>query len=478
MTYFFSVILFMSFFNLYLTGNNYAVTDQFNEAMNKYYGINELLNLTRENKVKINAYLREGDAQIFEAYQLNDVTILGYIEELYTRLDSQEAYFTINAIDNAYDVYREKWLQAIDYRERNILTYYEPYYEGERINKYVDEYIQDLLYISLGEGRTMYNQLTQEAVVMRRISMLMIFGSSVFALIVGALFVNNMVKPIKALAKASVRMASGELDIEPVHIDTEDEIRWLTDSFNHMRMSLSDYVESLKQKVLIEKKLHEEELAVVQMEQLLKEAEFLALQSQINPHFLFNTLNTISRTAMFEEANDTMKLIQALSDIFRYRLRSENNLVTLKEELWIVDAYVYLQKFRFKERIRYDLEMPEELDTFELPVFTLQPLVENAIIHGIEPKIEGGCLRIKITHCRDAVVIKITDTGVGISKNQCQELLKASELKHRQHIGVSNVLHRFRLTFQEQGSVRILSRLGYGTSFQFKIQLKKEAKDA
>ena len=122
----------------------------------------------------------------------------------------------------------------------------------------------------------------------------------------------------------------------------------------------------------------------------MKEARFGALQSQVNPHFLFNTLNTISRTAMFENAEKTVKLTRTLANLFRYRLRQKSVIVPLSQELHIVGEYVYLQKVRFGDRLEYVEIVSDECKTVPVPILLFQPLVENAIIHGIEPKVKGG----------------------------------------------------------------------------------------
>lgn len=469
LSYFFVVLFFVSMFNVYLNNNNYNTMDQFNETMTNYYKINELMVTTQSNYRQLDRYMKEKDQDALASYYNSVLEIEGLIEELYQRFDSQEAFFTIRAIDHSSKVYRQMWEESIQSRNLGEKEYYLPYYEGEDIYYYNIAYVQDLLYISLREGTQMYNVLVEKADIMRKISLALIVVVFGFAMFIGGVFSSYIVRPIKQLASASKEIAKGNLDVPAVAISRKDEVGVLADSFNIMSEAIRDYVVELEQKMVIEKKLHEEELAIIRMEQLLKESEFMALQSQINPHFLFNTLNTISRTAMFESADDTVSLIQALSNLFRYRIRNSGDSVTLHEEMDLIDQYVYLQKVRFKERLEYIKDIQCDLEEIMIPVFTLQPLVENAIIHGIEPKVEGGKLRIKIKDRGDQVMITILDTGMGMAKEKVNHLIEASKDKKSERIGVANVFNRFMLYYDEVSTFKIMSKEGMGTMIRLSI---------
>ncbi|MCF8020882.1 MAG: histidine kinase [Vallitaleaceae bacterium] len=471
--YFFIVIAIISLFNLYLNNNNYRIVDQFDATMTNYYSINSLLVITSENKGLVASYLRELELEDRNTYEQKKMELMAKIDELEGSLTSTDAYFIIIAIRNASEAMYENWDQAIEEREQNVPTYFNAFYEGERIEIYVQSYVEDLLYLSLREGNALYNKLANEAKVMRQISIFLIAISALFTMFIGLFFVNSFINPIKNLASNSMRIASGDLNVEPIAIVSKDEVGILADSFNTMSHNIRRYVNDLKEKVVIEKRLHEEELEVVHMEQLLRESQFEALQSQINPHFLFNTLNTISRTAMFEEAEDTTKLIQALSNLFRYKLKNQSSVIHLQEELWITEEYIYLQKFRFKERLTYQIIADQGTKSVSVPIFMLQPIIENTIIHGIEPKVEGGKIRIKIKSReidgKEWITLRITDTGIGMTPRRLKEVLSFTEMKHHS-IGISNVYHRFMIMYQHKGSFKMMSKKGAGTCVEFKFE--------
>ncbi|WZL82611.1 histidine kinase [Vallitaleaceae bacterium 9-2] len=477
LSYFFTILAIVSLFSLYLNHNNYQIVDQFNATMTNYYEISQLLMMNQEGKKAVESYINERSPSERQYYEENLIKIERTIDTLDKKYNSLESQFAINAIRNSVFSYNLKWQLSMNQRENGIATYYRTFYEGERIEQYTEKYIEELLYISLREGDELYNRLANEANVMRRISLILIALFFLISLFIGVLFANYLINPIKKLAKASIRISSGDLDIEAIHIDSQDEVGVLADSFNIMSQSINSLVSDLKQKVIIEKKLHEEELHLLQMKQLLKDSQFQALQSQINPHFLFNTLNTISRTAMFESAEDTLKLTQALAQLFRYKLRNDKSMIPIKEELDIIDEYVYLQQVRFKERLEYERIVEPSCEKILVPIFTLQPLIENAIIHGIEPKIKGGKIRVRIyqqeQYNKVYVVMQIMDSGIGMDKERLKEVLKFDTINNRS-IGVNNVYQRFKLTFQNKCSFKILSKKNMGTFIEMKFEIENQ----
>lgn len=162
--------------------------------------------------------------------------------------------------------------------------------------------------------------------------------------------------------------------------------------------------------LVIEKKKNE-------LEYLLKEAQISNLSSQIHPHFLFNSLNSISSLIRLNKNTDAVNSIQAISSLLRYTLRDSQQLVTVREELESVQMYLQIQKMRFGKRLDWKVNCLEDYLTVKIPMLSIQPLVENACKHGIEPKIEGGFINITIEMTELELSIHVENNGVGISEN-------------------------------------------------------------
>lgn len=462
-TYFFIISFFGAIINLYLQDTNFEVMDQFDKNLTNYYLINQLIVATRDNQTAMDTYLKTMNSESEIKYQETKLQINELISELDGRFNSTEIYFTMNAIKYSVEAYLEKWDHSMQLRKDGESQYFVDYYRGVDVYAYTEQYVQELLYSGLEEGLQLYNDLVQKTQSLRTISQVTIVATFVLSLFFGGVFSSYLIAPIKKLAESSIKISHGQLDVELMEVNSNDEVGILSDSFNIMSASIRSLVNDLLQKAAIEKRLHEEEIELIKMQQLLQEAEFLALQSQINPHFLFNTLNTISRTAMFEGAADTIKLIGALSSIFRFSLRNTGKSISLNEEIDMIEQYMYLQNFRFKQRLQFVIKCSDALTAFNLPVFTIQPLVENAIIHGIEPKVEGGTVRLKIYETKKAIYIKVLDTGVGMTKERLAIITREDQRNDTKSIGLNNVFSRFKIYFGEESQITIRSRLGLGT---------------
>jgi two-component system LytT family sensor kinase len=204
------------------------------------------------------------------------------------------------------------------------------------------------------------------------------------------------------------------------------------------------------------------EWKLVEQEKALMQARMDALISQINPHFLFNTLNTVSSLIRFDPDMARTVLLK-LANILRRRLKSQMHFVPLKQELEFIDDYLDIEVVRFgrdKLQIRKEIEA-ETLDVM-VPSMILQPLLENAIRHGIGPKIEGGTITLRATQSKGHLVIEVIDDGVGIPEERRHGILESG-------IGISNVHERLKVLYGQDSSMTIESQAGKGTVIRIEI---------
>ncbi|HYF83637.1 MAG TPA: histidine kinase [Clostridia bacterium] len=216
-------------------------------------------------------------------------------------------------------------------------------------------------------------------------------------------------------------------------------------------------------------------------------AEYRALQNQINPHFLYNTLEAIRSDAICEGSENIANITEALATFFRYTISNVNSMVTLEAEINNSENYFAIQNFRFGDKINLKINLDDEdmsILEYEIPKLTLQPIIENAIIHGLERKVGRGTIEIDITLTEDRLLIKITDDGVGMDENVLSSInnqlheISGQGLKQNNAqkggIALINVNNRIKLQFGEKYGLRIYSIKDFGTRVEVTLPQIKE----
>lgn len=247
-----------------------------------------------------------------------------------------------------------------------------------------------------------------------------------------------------------------------------DEISELYDYLGVMILDIQRLLADIYQE-----KIHAEQLKTKQ-----KDAEFKMLTSQINPHFLYNTLETIRMKALINKQYEIEELVSHLAKILKSAIRAGENDVTVQSEIELVECYLKIQQYRFSNKIQYHIEVDEEIEQYKILSLILQPVVENAIIHGLEGKEEAGYIDIDVSRDEEALVFTVEDDGIGIEEGKLSEIRKelySNRLKG-EHIGICNVQYRIHLKYGEQYGITIHSKEGIGTKVEIRLPACKEEK--
>ena len=287
----------------------------------------------------------------------------------------------------------------------------------------------------------------------------------------------RLLDPVQQMIGASRDIVAGKYNAPDVPIPGGGrEIVQLTDAFNKMKHSMAQQMNTLQERNEMERELHRQKTEALELQNRMERSRMQQLRSQIDPHFLFNTLNVIQQTASTEKGYRTQALIMALSHLLRYSLMSNDEQVPLAREVRIVDEYYSIYHVRFGDRVRMRWCISDSLDLTEtmVPSFILQPLVENSFKHGIAPKEEGGTVRIRIAPLRAKGLLRISvcDNGLGIEPEKLAQLQEglASPRDRWEHIGVYNVAARLQLLDKRCRFV-IRSRPGFGTAVSIYLPL-------
>lgn len=365
-----------------------------------------------------------------------------------------ERYALLFSLKSAYAEYSKARDQVItDYQ--NDTMHISKLYDVYDMQKYLDIYAQRLVDTTMKEGNQRYQEFVP--IIVSVPFLVAAIGVIVFAFVfyLSKMMNKSITNPVIKLASASRKIAANDFYIDDVKVENRDEIGELVTAFNKMKFATGEYIRALEDKRVALDQLHAQELETIEIERQLETMNLELLKSQINPHFLFNTLNVIAGTANLEEAKTTEQMIEALSSLFRYNLKNQAKETLLAQELKISRDYMYLQKMRFGGRVEFEIDSEVDENSVIVPTFTFQPLLENAIIHGISPKVDGGKVFVRIKHNVDRLCIDIEDTGIGMSQEKLLSIKK--EISYGIHaksdanamgIGIGNISRRIRAMYE------------------------------
>ncbi len=384
-----------------------------------------------------------------------------------------ELYAKTWAIKNSHGVYETRRDGILRMGEEDP-AYISSLYEVYDMQKYLLEYANDLMIGSMEAGNRTYHAKYFWMIGIPLVAIALILLDFLMVLELAGMMNHAITHPVLELADASRKIAANDFYIEDVKVDNQDELGELVAAFNKMKEAMGRYVQAQEENREAQEKLHEKEVERLEMERRLESAKVKIMMNQIDPHFLFNTLNVISGMADLEEADITEKMIRALSDLFRYNLKNDQPAVPLERELKVVEDYMYLQHMRFGARISYKVDCRVDAKAVLVPSFLFQPLVENSIIHGLSPKVEGGRILIRAWQRGNRLTITVADNGVGMDSAVRERLLaQLSEDGGEEGIGFSNVAKRV-LAMYPDGAVDLFSRPGRGTVIRI-CMIRREA---
>lgn len=278
------------------------------------------------------------------------------------------------------------------------------------------------------------------------------------ALFLSLIFISSITKPIKKLLFAMKKVQEGNMDIH-VNLERNDEIGKLSKGFNNMVSELNELISrEYKSKIL------------------KKDAQLNALQAQINPHFLYNTLDTLRGIAIYEGAPKAASIAAGMSHILRYSLNKEGYIVNLSEEIECVKNYLNIQNTRFGNKFELDVDIEPDFLALSIPRLTLQPIVENSILHGMEDRMEPGCIGIRAAKIENNTIqIVISDNGNGIESIKLEEIRSTLQNTTDEHfqgkIGIFNVNERIKLYYGNQYGIEVDSEPAIGTNVKIYLPI-------
>ncbi|MDY5113160.1 MAG: histidine kinase [Bilifractor sp.] len=446
--------------NLFLFLNINNALEKVNRVFYSNVQTNSLSEALDSVQQSLTDYLNVGSSDNLRSFYQVQGDYTNCLAALGDYSDSVEIQSTTRDIQNLSDHYMELCENALTAkRGRNIQKYKDYYEETVSMNDILQSYIYSMNTLLLKGNSDNYLKLADTFHSLEIVSLFMIVMIAFLDVFMIVMTVRHATAPLHALIAETGEIGKGNFDVSPLAVKSDDELGIVTSAFNEMVVSMRGYLQKLRESMESENRLKERELL---MNAHLKEAELKYLQAQINPHFLFNTLNAGAQLAMMEEADGTYKYLQNVAAFFRNKTNRENQITTLADEISLADNYMYIINVRFSGAITYEKRIDDDLTRVSVPSMILQPIIENAINHGVRDMDRPAVIILSVYRTGRYITLSVHDNGRGMTEEQMNAILSGNAPVRRKGdetngVGLSNVISRMRLFYNSEDVFDITS---------------------
>lgn len=455
--------LFVIVFLLITVIGNIYVSGKYSSATAEMVAVNSLEKAVNNLNDSVNlTYLYLSETGTAE-YSANRADVVKYLKETNQQLDKNfiretaDTNKTVETYVLKSDSLQIKLQQYINSNERNNHNYEElenQYNELQEVYSYLNMCFQNAYSAKLSILSEMEEQLQflQNAITIFQVAILAI------TIICCAIYLYKVIRKVSfSIATMMKGVNSIEKDVfkaEPIQIGSNDEFDEFASAFNSMLTIIQLQMRKIEENADIKEQLAAAEIENLRMYSDLQKNHLDFLQSRVNPHFLFNTLNMISSLARIENADKSAELMEITASFLRYNLDNISKTVTLEKEMKNLKDYVAIQEYRYGGRYVYSFDVEAQCLNYSMPCMILQPLVENAIQHGIAMTLNEGYVWIKAYQAEERICLEVRDNGLGMTDEQIQDIYKDFHENNSSntHIGLSNIYRRLQLYFD--GDVR------------------------
>jgi sensor histidine kinase YesM len=407
-----------------------------------------------------------------------------------TELKERELYFLIYAYLNLADQAAE------EKRGRNIAAYTRIYDEMAGLLAYINEEIEAVNRERFSSQLDAYELFIAESGTIQFWNLLFIIFVSILSILLLFQSAGRLTGPLVRLSALAAELSSGNFEIPDIRTGSVAEMDKVVEAFNRMKNDIRQFIEEMRWQENIKQEYMREKLRNMKMEGLVRHAEIYALQAQMNPHFLFNTLNTGMQLAIVEGADRTGEFMEYLARLFRHIIRNRELIVPLRHEIEGLNYYFAILKVRFPRNLDLILDYDESLlDNCKVPVSVLQPLVENCVIHAFkdspaaqpeqpltQPAVTPGpprsLIMVRAEKSENRLVLSVRDNGCGIPAETVEKLLhplSIDESSIARVMGLENVIQRLYFFYPDDpGVVEIETGEGRGTAITIRIDTGRE----
>ncbi len=461
-----SILLFFVLLIVLFSIFSYSKTLKMYDIFSAQY--TDLSSFYRELKAgSINAqnYLYGKNVEQLESYRNHVYSAKQKLYLISERTKHSDLKWRLMLLGNMIQTYEETFDTLVNHNLDSIGAYTDEYYFLVNTANNIDATAPQYYTLLTDE----MNEVSIALQILWRRQMILIFSVIGLMILISVVFSSaciwGITKPIQKIVTNINEIKRGRYNLKEVN-HAGQEISVLCDAFGEMAQSVQLYIKSTEEKAKLEKKLLEIENKNLKMNELLMETELKALQGQMNPHFLFNTLSMIAKMAYMENAPETRAMMETVADLLRYSLDKSAKTSDLFGEIECIKNYYEIQRKRIGHRVAFSLLLAEDLHNIPMPGMILQPLVENAVLHGVSKMTCGARIDVSIFTDAENLYVTVEDNGIGMPQVMIDKIMSGDnsiESKTGMNIGLQNVLKRLDIFYGNNYKMKIISDIGEGT---------------
>lgn len=459
---------------------NYSSTRQFTmNTVERYDDLYKVFEYNDAFRTLAHEYLFVGDDGCAETLRLYNQACEGFEQDFsrlmeHTELKSTKVY--LNGLNNMFCYYQASIGQMMQARETGSRSEaYELFSEVSHRSDLIKE-VMLRYYLRYSDDVSHYVQNgLMEYGRLQKIQTIVCVLTLGLALVILSYLLQSNQKSIALLMTCTGKISSGDYAyVQKQRFPSENDWGRLGIAIQQMSARIEYYLGEMKEKNRLSMEMAALENERLRMVHCAREAEFKAMHNQMSPHFIYNTLNIALQLAYEEKAEKTAKMMRAVIGFMRYYTKNVTSIIDLDSEIRFVKDYLYINQMRYGSRISFSIHKAEDVPNIKLPAVSIQPLVENAIIHGLKDCTEQGSVAVDIVKAEDAVLITVEDNGHGIPYERLEEIMSAQD--DGRHIGLHNVQERLRFFFGDKDNLNIESQPGCGTVITLRLPLDPQEK--
>lgn len=362
---------------------------------------------------------------------------------------------TLRSLNKKITQIDENMGKSVNYDENLSLLRGDVY----NLTEIIENGIQSYIYAENNNFSKVREETIAQSANAFQLALIIVLVVTIMAVCMTLLASHSVTQPIQQLCTKVRQLAKGDFSSRTEETMAGDEIAVLYDSFNDMAREIGNLVEDIKTE-----------------QNNLRMTETKLLQAQINPHFLYNTLDTIVWLAEEKQTEDVVSMVTWLSDFFRTTLSKGKDYITVQEERSHIESYLKIQQFRYQDILEYEIDIDESIGSYLVPKLTLQPVVENALYHGIKMKRGKGKIMIRGFQKGESLIFQVTDNGKGMDSQTLEKLrrrIEGNSLDKNGGYGLANVNQRIQYYYGNGYGVFMDSRENIGTEVTITIAAKK-----